>query len=226
MPLSSSSEEFVEQLSLAAADAPRGRTSVTSALQRAMTGLRGTPPYGTREVLLLFASLGTADPVESPLESLTAPLREQHIRVSVVSMSPELHALKQICIQTDGTYSVALNTNHFMELLYGHLAAPACSAQAFVPKLVRMGFPRQVVEAAIPAACACHLKPQARLFICPQCQARVCRVPGRCPSIGSDTLCPICRLVFIQIPCRMSDGKRNVVRHVLTIPSCTSQFMK
>mmetsp|Transcript_77709 Transcript_77709/g.251729 ORF Transcript_77709/g.251729 Transcript_77709/m.251729 type:complete len:340 (+) Transcript_77709:674-1693(+) len=182
MLLGSSGEEFVEQLITAAAEGPRGRMSVSSALQRAISGLGDTPPYGTREVLLFFASITTADPAEAPLESMAVSLRKHRIRVSVVSMSPEMYALKQVCTATGGSYSVALNSSHFREILHGHLAAPVCTADALVPKLVRMGFPRQVIEAAIPAACACHLKPQVRLFVCPQCDARVCRVPGRCPT--------------------------------------------
>merc|ERR1712079_438248 len=133
-------------------------------------------------VLMLFASLSTFDAPGTPLESIAGPLRQHRVRVSVVSMSPELYILRQICKDTSGEYAVALDRGHFKELLEGHLAAPVCTAFTAVPKLVRMGFPRQVIEAAVPAACACHLQPQARLSICPQCEARVCRVPGRCPA--------------------------------------------
>merc|ERR1719167_554941 len=59
LPLGSSAEELAERLAAAAAEGPRGRMSVASGLQRAQSCLEGTPPHGTREVLALFASLGT-----------------------------------------------------------------------------------------------------------------------------------------------------------------------
>lgn len=180
LALGSSAEEFCERVSAAAAEGPRGRMSLSSGLQRALSGLEDTPSYGTREVLILFASLNTFDAPETPLEGIAEPLQQRHVRVSVVSMSPEVFVLRRICTDTSGTYAVAMNQRHFDELMNEHLAAPECSTHAAVPKLVRMGFPRQVIEAAVPAACACHLQPQVRLWICPQCEARVCRVPGRC----------------------------------------------
>ncbi|CAE8630101.1 unnamed protein product, partial [Polarella glacialis] len=102
------------------------------------------------------------------------------VRVSVVSISPEVYALKRVCSETGGSFTVALDARHFKELLTSHTAAPPCSATGLVPRLVRMGFPRQVnSEGKAQAACACHLQPRAQLFACPQCHARACTVP--CP---------------------------------------------
>lgn len=179
-PLCTNSEEFEERLLKAAADGPRGRMSIASGLLRAKAVLEDLPPYGAREVLMLFASLSNWDPVESPVEGVIAPLQEKKVRVSVVSMSPELHVLRHISTQTGGSLSVALDAGHFEELLFSHVPAPMCGPRSLAPKLIRMGFPRQVFEVAGPAACSCHLRLHSRLYMCPQCHSRVCKVPSRC----------------------------------------------
>lgn len=182
LPLRSSPDEFREKLAAAAADGPRGRMSIVAGLLRVLSALEEVPPYGMREALLFFASLSTCDPQEKPIDELLSQLKKQRVRVSVVSLSPELHILRRACAETGGSFAVALDARHFQELLSEHLSAPACSARSVVPRLVRMGFPKQVAQEApgAPATCACHLQPRPRLFACPQCHARTCTVPSRC----------------------------------------------
>eukprot|EP00929_Paragymnodinium_shiwhaense_P002995 TRINITY_DN103355_c0_g1_i1.p1 TRINITY_DN103355_c0_g1~~TRINITY_DN103355_c0_g1_i1.p1 ORF type:complete len:446 (-),score=78.28 TRINITY_DN103355_c0_g1_i1:42-1379(-) len=204
-PFGEGQEELSGRLFKAAQGGPRGRMSIVNGLQRAANVLESAPPYATKEVLLLFASLSTFDPAESPIDKLIAPLVEKRVRVSVVSMSAELAVLRRICTETSGSYAVALDTGHYYKLLDGHVPAPACSDRALVPQLIRMGFPRQARQVCScgqefatsapicsrcrakrpqvtgPGICACHSRRRARLFVCPQCETRVCSVPGRCP---------------------------------------------
>eukprot|EP00440_Ansanella_granifera_P040062 gb/GFBE01043453.1/.p1 GENE.gb/GFBE01043453.1/~~gb/GFBE01043453.1/.p1 ORF type:complete len:248 (+),score=28.86 gb/GFBE01043453.1/:1-744(+) len=167
--------------------------SVVAGLQRAMDGLEGAPPYGTREVLLLFASMSTCDLQDLTVEGAVEKLAERKIRVSVVSLSPEIFALKRTCVDTGGRFDVALNAHHFKELLMSHTCAPACTTRGLAPRLVRMGFPPQVQrEAHSPQeACACHLEVRPQLFICPQCKGRMCSLPSRCK---------LCELPLVSAP--------------------------
>eukprot|EP00933_Yihiella_yeosuensis_P034474 TRINITY_DN27961_c0_g1_i2.p1 TRINITY_DN27961_c0_g1~~TRINITY_DN27961_c0_g1_i2.p1 ORF type:complete len:428 (-),score=79.15 TRINITY_DN27961_c0_g1_i2:92-1375(-) len=179
--LSSNAAEFRRSLADAASEGPKGRFSVVSGLQRALTGLEGAPPYGTREVIVLFTSTSTCDPQDMPIETLLPQLSEKKIRISVLSISPEVYAMKRICAETGGSFDVALAENHFKEQLLKHTAAPPCTARGIVPRLIRMGFPVQLgKDQATETACACHLRPCARLFVCPQCHARSCSMPSRC----------------------------------------------
>lgn len=164
----------------AAADGARGRMSLASGLMRSIRIFEATPDYAAREVLLLFASLSNWDPVEMHIDNIISLLEETRVRVSVVALSPEMHILRRICSQTGGTYCVGLDCKHFEKLLVDHVPAPQCGNWEPAPKLVKMGFPKQVFEVAGPAMCSCHLQTRLRLFICPQCHARVCQVPGKC----------------------------------------------
>eukprot|EP00927_Polykrikos_kofoidii_P060429 TRINITY_DN55410_c0_g1_i1.p1 TRINITY_DN55410_c0_g1~~TRINITY_DN55410_c0_g1_i1.p1 ORF type:complete len:451 (+),score=52.13 TRINITY_DN55410_c0_g1_i1:39-1355(+) len=202
-----SRDELVGRLLAAARDGPSGRLSIVNGLSRIASLLENSPHYSTREALVLFASLSTCDPAATSMDNVTVSLVEKRVRVSVVSMSPEVHAVRKICEVTGGSYGVALNPAHFEELLAAHVAAPACDARLVVPRLIRMGFPKQVSDectcgtpfadrapacrkcgrrrpqtAAALGLCACHSRPRGRLFCCPQCDTRVCQVPGRCPS--------------------------------------------
>eukprot|EP00913_Durusdinium_trenchii_P030745 g28796.t2 len=75
----------------------KGRCCAVAALQRALQGLQDVPSYGVREVLILLAS------------DLLPTLRLKNIRVSVVSLSPEIFVLKNLCVETGGRFDVALN---------------------------------------------------------------------------------------------------------------------
>ncbi len=57
---------------------PSGDASLQNALDLSVSLLRAVPPYGHREVLLLFAALATCDP-GNVLDSVRAA-KEQHIR--------------------------------------------------------------------------------------------------------------------------------------------------
>mmetsp|Transcript_101885 Transcript_101885/g.287475 ORF Transcript_101885/g.287475 Transcript_101885/m.287475 type:complete len:411 (-) Transcript_101885:63-1295(-) len=174
-------EEYTSQLLATAATGPRGRMSIVNGLLRAKGLLELAPPYGTREVILMFASLSTHDPGETPIEEVRVSLKDKHVRVSVVSMSPELYALRSVCNETGGSYAVALDSKHFDQLLSAHFLAPTGDAHTLRPKLIQMGFPRQVVEVSVPGLCSCHSKRCTRLFACPRCEARVCSMPSCCP---------------------------------------------
>ena len=175
-------EELSAGLATAAANGPRGRMSVVSGLVRAAASLSTAPPYSTKEALFIFSSISTCDAAETTVQEATAPLQNSGSRVSVVSMSAELFAMRRMCTETGGSYGVALERQHFDELLGAHVAAPTCGSGVAVPMLIRMGFPQQCKPEDSPAVCMCHGLLRRHVFECPQCGAGVCAVPCRCTT--------------------------------------------
>ncbi|CAK9002831.1 unnamed protein product [Durusdinium trenchii] len=184
----------------------KGRCCAVAALQRALQGLQDVPSYGVREVLILLASVATCNLQELAMEDLLPTLRLKNIRVSVVSLSPEIFVLKNLCVETGGRFDVALNKAHFEELLLRHLVAPKIDGKDVAPQMVRMGFPRQLeAEARKPEACCCHCQVQNSLYICPQCNGRSCGLPSRCkicdlPLVSASVLARAFRSVVPLAP--------------------------
>mmetsp|Transcript_13455 Transcript_13455/g.30508 ORF Transcript_13455/g.30508 Transcript_13455/m.30508 type:complete len:408 (+) Transcript_13455:49-1272(+) len=181
-PLSSSAEELTRRLTESSSSGPSGFMSIVSGLLRGLQSLEVMPPYGTREILCVTASLATNDPVETSLDEVVEMLTAQRVMVSVVSVSPEMRALQYTCSTTRGSSAVALNSGHFESLLMKHVHPPATTSRTAVARLVAMGFPREIVETQAPLLCVCHGWSRRRLYCCPRCEARVCTVPMRCPS--------------------------------------------
>ncbi|CAJ1452850.1 unnamed protein product [Effrenium voratum] len=136
-PLGSSPAQLRRCLDGAAKEGARGVCCAVSALQRALQGLDNAPTYGLREVLVLLASVGTNNLQDLTLEEVTPSLRAKGLRVSVVSLSPEIFVLRRLCEDTGGRFEVALDVQHFEDLLLKHLTAPSVGSGAVAPSLVR-----------------------------------------------------------------------------------------
>ncbi|GLC44389.1 hypothetical protein PLESTM_001591800 [Pleodorina starrii] len=181
--LSGSPEAQVARLEAGKLGAPAGDASLQNALDMSVSLLRSLPPYGHREVLLVFAALATCDP-GNVMDSLRAA-KEQHIRVSVVGVAAEVYVCRRIAEETGGSYGVALNEAHLEQLMMGHSnPPPATSAQAKA-ELVRMGFPQRSTE---EASSAVFVGLEARLlsgsYTCPRCKSRVPELPCECHICG------------------------------------------
>ena len=100
---------------------------------------------------MLLSSLTTCDP-GNVLRTIEV-IRDDKIRCSVISMSAELHVCRKLCSMTGGTHAVALNEDHFRELLLSHVIPPAVTAAAAESSLVAMGFPRRQ-QSGNPTPCA------------------------------------------------------------------------
>eukprot|EP01102_Stenamoeba_stenopodia_P000300 TRINITY_DN1027_c0_g2_i1.p1 TRINITY_DN1027_c0_g2~~TRINITY_DN1027_c0_g2_i1.p1 ORF type:complete len:352 (-),score=49.68 TRINITY_DN1027_c0_g2_i1:409-1464(-) len=117
-----------------------GEPSLQNALEVCRATLSHVPKYGTREILLIFAGLSTCDPGDI-FETITA-LKKDSIRVSIIGLSAEMYLCRALSTGTSGSYMVALNEEHFNELLFAHTPPPpAVTATKLEASLVRMGFP-------------------------------------------------------------------------------------
>lgn len=161
-----------------------GEASVQNGLEVARNLLAHVPGHGTREVLILFCGVSTSD-IGDLAQSIVF-LQSARIRVSCISLSGELFALRRICSETGGRFAVPLNEPHLTDLLNEFISPPEllASEKAALSYLVPMGFPARIAVAE--GVCSCHGKPMTSscAFFCPRCQATVCQVPSDCPLCG------------------------------------------
>lgn len=160
-----------------------GDASLQNALDLAIDSLSTIPPYGNREVLILFAALSSCDPGDI-MQSVKAA-RNHKIRVSIVGLAAEVFLCKRMAQDTVGMYSVALNEGHMEQLMLEHSTPPPQPPGSGGASLVRMGFPNKGPEAPATAAFVgvdCVLKPGA--YACPRCKARTAELPSECHMCG------------------------------------------
>ena len=82
-------------------------------------------------------------------------------------------------------YGVALNEEHFRELVMDITTPPVTYSQQHSPAsaLLMMGFPSRTVETHA-SLCACHSKPSCGGYLCSRCGSKVCALPTECPACG------------------------------------------
>ncbi|RAH48552.1 TFIIH/NER complex subunit SSL1 [Aspergillus brunneoviolaceus CBS 621.78] len=163
---------------------PKGLPSLQNGLEMARGALFHTPTHGTREVLIIFGSLLSSDPGD--IHHTIATLVSEKIRVGIVGLAAQVAICRELCSKTnhgdDTTYGVALNEQHFRELVMGVTTPPATFSQRqSASSLLMMGFPSRSVEAH-PSLCACHSNPSCGGYSCSRCNSKVCGLPAECPS--------------------------------------------
>lgn len=84
-----------------------GDSSLQNALDLAHGYLNQIPSYGHREVLILYSALSTCDPGD--IMDTIQKCKTSKIRCSVVGLSAEIFICKHLCLETGGSYSVALD---------------------------------------------------------------------------------------------------------------------
>ncbi|BDA42827.1 General transcription factor IIH subunit 2 [Coccomyxa sp. Obi] len=160
-----------------------GDASLQNAMDMAAESLKSIPPYGHREVLILFAALSTCDP-GNVLDAVKAA-KQNKIRVSVVGVAAEVHICRVFTQETGGTYGVALNEKHFEELVFEHAPPPPSLATDAAASLVRMGFANRNQDGVGGTAfIGKECKLSSGGFTCPRCKARVVDLPCSCHICG------------------------------------------
>jgi len=147
------------------------------------------PTYGNREVLVLYSAMSTCDPGD--IYVTLSALKADNVRCSVVGLGAELRICKLVSEKTGGTYTIALNEDHYRELTFKH-APPPPTTNMVKPdaSLIRMGFPQRRSDIQ-PTFCVCHQKLQSGGYLCPRCKSKVCEIPSDCP---------ICLLTLVSSP--------------------------
>ncbi|KAF8477073.1 Ssl1-like-domain-containing protein [Kalaharituber pfeilii] len=167
-------------------DEPKGSPSLQNALDVSRAALFHTPSHGTREVLIIFASLISADPGD--IHQTIDALVEDKISCRVVGLAAQVAVCRELCRKTNvgdpTAYGVAMNEMHFRELLMEATIPPVTrNAKSSVASLLMMGFPSRQVEKQA-SFCACHGKPTKGGYNCSRCTSKVCALPADCPTCG------------------------------------------
>ncbi|KAL2794188.1 Ssl1-like-domain-containing protein [Aspergillus keveii] len=165
---------------------PKGLPSLQNGLEMARGALFHTPSHGTREVLIIFGSLLSSDPGD--IHQTIRTLIDDKIRVGIVGLAAQVAICRELCAKTNGgddtSYGVALNEQHFRELVMDVTTPPAAYSQKqSTSSLLMMGFPSRTIE-PFPSLCACHSNPTSGGYLCSRCNSKVCGLPAECPSCG------------------------------------------
>lgn len=105
-----------------------------------------------------------------------------------MGLAAQVAICRELCAKTNGgddtVYGVALNEQHFKELMMEVTIPPATHTYRQASNaLLMMGFPSRTVE-AFPSLCACHSKPSCGGYLCSRCGSKVCGLPAECPACG------------------------------------------
>ncbi|KAL4788414.1 Ssl1-like-domain-containing protein [Aspergillus varians] len=165
---------------------PKGLPSLQNGLEMARGALFHTPSHGTREIIIIFGSLLSSDPGD--IHQTITTLVDDKIRVGIVGLAAQVAICRELCSKTNGGddtyYGVALNEQHFRELVMDVTTPPATySHKQSTSSLLMMGFPSRTIE-PFPSLCACHSNPTSGGYLCSRCNSKVCGLPAECPSCG------------------------------------------
>ena len=186
--MSGNPTEHIEKLKTLREQQPQGNPSLQNALEMSRAALFHAPSHGTREILIIYGALLSSDPgdIHETISSLIA----DRIRVSVVGLAAQVAICAELCSRTnagnEGNYHVALNEQHFRELVMTLTTPPVTrTKKQSQSSLLMMGFPSRTSGAGKTMSfCACHSKLSRGGYLCSRCDSKVCSLPAECPACG------------------------------------------
>jgi len=184
--------QHISALSKLRTSDPGGNPSLQNALEMARAALFHAPSHGTREILVIYGALLSSDPgdIHDTIDSLV----QDRIRVSVVGLAASVKICEDLCKRTnngdDGYYHVALDEQHFRELVMAVTTPPVTrSKKQSQSSLLMMGFPSRTLGNTTGKSkgltlCACHSELSRGGYNCSRCGSKVCSLPAECPACG------------------------------------------
>ncbi|KAI9905844.1 hypothetical protein PsorP6_013536 [Peronosclerospora sorghi] len=206
--LSGNPKTHIERL--AAAVAVDKEPSLQNALEIARTSLKTVPAYGSREIVVIYGNLVTADPGD--IFQTLASLQREHVRVSFIGIGAEMHLLRRIANGTHGTYHVAVDVDHMKRLLtaFTFPSPTVATAASRFATLVEMGFPHRRTGAL--SLCICHQAFTTVGYLCPRCKSKSCDLP---------TTCQVCNLPLVSSP-----HLARSYHHLFPVPKFTQHLLR
>lgn len=186
--MSGNPTEHIERLKAFRDQQPQGNPSLQNALEMSRAALYHAPSHGTREILIIYGALLSSDPGD--IHQTIASLITDRIRVSVVGLAAQVAICEELCSKTNagdgGNYNVALNEQHFRELVMAVTTPPVTrTKKQSQSSLLMMGFPsRTSGPGKAMSFCACHSKLCRGGYLCSRCETKVCSLPAECPACG------------------------------------------
>jgi len=147
------------------------------------TSLSSIPLHGSREIIIISSALSTID--GDDIFVTIKSLKDHKIRCNVISLSAELHILSLLCQITSGHFNVALNEQHFKDVLLSMVTPqPVDNIHYKIGrKWILMGFPTLTLQ-HFPSLCCCHGEYTYSGYHCPRCNGRQCELPTDCHVCG------------------------------------------
>ena len=186
--MSGNPTEHIEKLKTLREQQPQGNPSLQNALEMSRAALFHAPSHGTREILIIYGALLSSDPGD--IHETISSLITDRIRVSVVGLAAQVAICAELCSRTnagdEGNYHVALNEQHFRELVMTLTTPPVTrTKKQSQSSLLMMGFPSRTSGAGKTMSfCACHSKLSRGGYLCSRCDSKVCSLPAECPACG------------------------------------------
>ncbi|KAM3077424.1 hypothetical protein ACMFMG_006769 [Clarireedia jacksonii] len=186
--ISGNPTEHIERLKALRTEDPNGNPSLQNALEMSRAALFHAPSHGTREVLVIYGALLSSDPGD--IHDTITNLVSDRIRVSIVGLAAQVAICAELCSKTNAgdtsTYSVALNEQHFRDLVMAVTTPPVTRTKKQAQSsLLMMGFPSRTLAAGKGMSfCACHSKLSRGGYLCSRCDSKVCALPMECPACG------------------------------------------
>lgn len=159
-----------------------GEFSLQNALEMSIRLMNDSGPHWSNEILVILNSLTTCD--YGDLWENIPKLKENHIRISVISTCAQNNSILNIITQTGGK-SVVINNEQGLRENWDEFARsgfPTISA-ALIPMAFSWFDPQKTT-------CSCHYELREG-FICPICRSKVCSIPSQCP---------ICKHFLVSAP--------------------------
>ncbi|KAB8339298.1 hypothetical protein FH972_022231 [Carpinus fangiana] len=190
-PMSGNPAQHITALQALKTREPDGNPSLQNALDMARATLFHAPSHGTREALIIYGALLSADPGD--IHSTIRGLVTDSIRCSVVGLAARIAICTELVSRTNAVtgassdsptlYGVAMNDVHYKDLFMAHTTPPVLHAKEKndAPSLLMMGFPSRILEDA-PSKCACHGNESRSGYLCSRCSSKVCTLPAQCPA--------------------------------------------
>lgn len=173
-------------------DESGGNASLSNGLLTCSSILSCAASYSTREVLIIYGSLNTTD--SSNILDRIKELKDNKICVSAIGLASKIFILEKITSETNGTYFVPKNAEHFQDLLQEKVLPPEWIKSKQFPTLIRFGFAKNANDH--PAFNSNDLMSNPKAvpiyggFDCPICSTRVFDLPCYCPICGIFLISP------------------------------------
>lgn len=179
-PFTSNSDDILNSIKKERTEGLDGLPSLQEGLEISNELLNDAPPYGTKEILILYGSIRTCDK-KNILATLDV-LVQNHVYVNCISIAPEMFVLKQICKETNGIHKVVLDKHTLKEEMINYSETPLWM-KGMEPQLIHICFPMRT-QINTKILCPCHNSLHTETFSCNFCNSKVCRIPSKCKICG------------------------------------------
>lgn len=178
--MTSNADDILESMKKEIGEGLEGSPSLQKGLQIGYDLLCDKPPYGTREILILYGSIRTCDK-QNILNTVDCIIKD-NIHVNCISVAPEMFILKHICEKTNGLYKICFDESGLYKEILNYSETPLWM-KGMEPQLIHICFPVKT-KINTQILCACHTSLHTETYVCNFCNSNTCKIPSKCKICG------------------------------------------